>query len=163
MIKNEKARIWVNRIVSLVIAGGLMFLVMNYGVTDKIRKELDDCKYEAAGLLNEANAYFEDKDYYRAKETLDTLFEKRPGSNEAIEGKKLYTQMETEQKELDAKWDKAVGRIRAEWATAMAAQLREQLKEKAGREKEELERDMNNTLEREWERVKEEVREEWEK
>ena len=163
MIKNEKTRIWVNRIVSLVIAGGLMFLVMNYGVTDKIRKELDDCKYEATLLLNEAKAYFEDKDYYRAKETLDTLFEKRPGSNEAVEGKKLYTQMETEQKELDTKWDAAVGRIREEWAKTMAAQLREQLKEKAGREKEELERDMNNTLEREWERVKEEVREEWEK
>jgi hypothetical protein len=59
MIKNEKTRDWVNRIVSLVIAGGLMFLIMNYGVTEKIRKELDECKYEATGLLNDAKASFE--------------------------------------------------------------------------------------------------------
>jgi len=158
MIKNEKARIWVNRIVSLVIAGGLMFLVMNYGVTDKIRKELDECKYEAAGLLNEAKAYFEDKDYYRAKETLDTLFEKRPGSNEAVEGKKLYTQMETEQKELDTKWDTAVGRIREEWAKTMAAQLREEFR----MEGEQLEKNMDDLLNSEWEKMKDEIREEWE-
>lgn len=163
MIKNEKARIWVNRIVSLIIAGGLMFLIMNYGVAEKLRKELDSVKYEATGLLNDAKAYFENKDYDRAKETLNTLFEKRPGSNEAVEGKKLYTQMKTEQKELDTKWEAAVGGIRAEWAIAMTAQLREQLKEKAGREEEELERDMNYLLNREWEKVKEEIREEWEK
>ena len=163
MAKNEKAKNWVNRIVSIVIGGGLMFLVMNYGVTAKIRKDFDEYKYEAAGLLSDAKAYVEDKDYYRAKETLNTLFEKRPGSNEAVEGKKLLTQMETEQKELDTKWDAAVGRIREEWAKTMALQLREQLKEKAGTEKEELERDMNNRLDREWERVKEEIREEWEK
>jgi len=159
MIKNEKARIWVNRIVSLVIAGGLMFLVMNYGVTDKIRKELDECKYEAAGLLNEAKAYFEDKDYYRAKETLDTLFEKRPGSNEAVEGKKLYAQMEAAQKELDTKWEAAVGRIREEWAVTMAAQLREEFM----KEGEELEKNMENKLNNEWEKMKDTIREEWEK
>jgi hypothetical protein len=45
MIKNEKARIWVNRIVSLVIAGGLMFLIINFYVAEKIRKELDECRY----------------------------------------------------------------------------------------------------------------------
>jgi len=163
MIKNEKARIWVNRIVSLIIAGGLMFLIMNYGVAEKIRKELDECKYEATGLLNDAKAYFENKDYVRAKETLNTLFEKRPGSNEAVEGKKLYTQMETEQKELDTKWEAAVGGIREEWVKTMAVQLREQLREKAGKEKEELERDMDDILNREWEKVKEEIREEWEK
>jgi len=163
MIKNEKTRIWVNRIVSLVIAGGLMFLVMNFVVADKIRKELDECKYEATGLLNEAKAYYENEDYDRAKETLNTLFEKRPGSNEAVEGKKLYTEMETAQKELDTKWEAAVGGIREEWAKTMVVQLREQLKEKAVTEKEELERDMNDILDKEWEKVKDTIREEWEK
>jgi len=163
MIKNEKTRIWVNRIVSLVIAGGLMFLVMNFVVADKIRKELDECKYEATGLLNDAKAYYENEDYDRAKETLNTLFEKRPGSNEAVEGKKLYTQMETAQKELDTKWEAAVGKIREEWVKTMVVQLREQLKEKAVTEKEELERDMNDILDKEWEKVKDTIREEWEK
>jgi hypothetical protein len=136
-----------------------MFLIMNYGVTEKIRKELDECKYEATGLLNDAKASFENKDYARAKEILNTLFEKRPGSNEAIEGKKLYAQMETAQKELDTKWEAAVGGIREEWATEMAAQLREEFM----KEGEELEKNMENKLNNEWEKMKDTIREEWEK
>lgn len=166
MIKNEKARIWVNRIVSLIIAGGLMFLIMNYGVTEKIRKELDECKYEATGLLNEAKASFENKDYDKAKETLNTLFIKHPDSNETAEGKMVYGEIEDaikNQKELDTIWEATVGGIREEWAKTMAVQLREQLIEEAGKEKEELERDMNDILNREWQKVKEEIREEWEK
>jgi hypothetical protein len=158
MIKNEKTRIWVNRIASLVIAGGLMFLVMNYGVTEKLRKELDATKYEATGLLNDAKAYYENEEYDRAKETLNTLFEKRPGSNEAVEGKELYTQMETAQQELDTKWDAALGEIREEWAITMATQLREEYK----KEGEQLEKNMDDLLNREWENVKDRIREEWE-
>ncbi|MHA2061648.1 MAG: hypothetical protein ACW963_05080 [Candidatus Sifarchaeia archaeon] len=159
MNKNEKAKIWVNRIVSLVIAGGLMFLVMNYSVAEKLRKELDSIKYEATGLLNDAKAYYENEDYDRAKETLNTLFEKRPSSDEAVEGKKLYTQMETTQKELDTKWEAAVGGIREEWAIAMAAQLREEFR----KEGEQFEKNMDNLLDTEWEKMKDEIREEWEK
>ena len=135
-----------------------MFLVMNYGVTEKLRKELDSTKYEASGLLNDAKAYFENEDYNRAKETLNTLFEKRPGSNEAVEGKKLYTQMETVQKELDTKWEAAVWGIREEWAIAMAAQLREEYV----KEGEQLEKNMDNLLNNEQENVKDTIREEWE-
>ena len=166
MIKNEKARMWVNRIVSLIIAGGLMFLIMNYVVAEKIRKELDECKYEATGLLNDAKASFENKEYDKAKETLNTLFIKHPDSNETAEGKKVYAEIEDavkNQEELDRKWEAAVGGIREEWAKTMVLQLREQLKEKAITEKEELERDMNDILNSEWEKVQEEIREEWEK
>jgi hypothetical protein len=166
MIKNEKARIWVNRLVSLIIAGGLMFLIMNYVVAEKIRNELDECKYEAVGLLNDAKASFDKKDYDKAKETLNTLFIKHPDSNETTEGKKVYAEIEDavkNQEELDTKWEAAVGGIREEWAKTMAVQLRERLKEKAGKEKEELERDMNDILNSEWEKVKEGIREEWEK
>ncbi len=159
MIKNEKTRIWVNRIVSLVIAGGFMFLVMNYGVTDKLRKELDEIKYEATELLKDAQAYFENEDYGRAKATLTTLFEKRPSSKEAAEGKKLFTQMETSQKELDTKWEAAVGGIREEWAIAMAAQLREDHM----KEGEQLEKNMEDLINSEWEKMKDTIREEYEK
>jgi hypothetical protein len=158
MGKNEKSKIWVNRIVSIVIAGGLMFLVMNYGVAQKLRKELDSSKYEATELLNDARAYFENEDYDRAKDTLNTLFEKRPGSPEAVEGKNLYTQMETAQKELDARWETAVGGIREEWAIAMAAQLRADFK----KEGEQLEENMGKMLDSEWEKMKDTVREKWE-
>jgi len=41
MSEDKKSKIWINRIVSLIIAGGLMFLVMNYSVAEKLRKELD--------------------------------------------------------------------------------------------------------------------------
>lgn len=39
MISNEKAKMWVKRTVALVIAGGLMFLMMNCAGTEKLRKE----------------------------------------------------------------------------------------------------------------------------
>jgi len=166
MIKNEKARIWVNRIVSLIIAGGLMFLIMNFVVAQKIRKELDECKYEATVLLNDAKAFFENDNYNKVKETLDTLFEKHPSSNEAIEGKKLYAEIETAvqkeqelQKELDKKWEAAVGGIREEWAKTMAAQLRVEFE----KTRDQLEKDMDEVLNKEWEKMKDQIREEWEK
>ena len=166
MIKNEKARMWVNRIVSLIIAAGLMFLIMNFHVAGKMRKELDECKYEATGLLNDAKASFENKDYDKAKETLNTLFIKHPDSNETAEGKKVYAEIEDtvkNQEELNTKWEAAVGGIREEWAITMVVQLREQLKEKAITEKDELEKNMDDMLNSEWDKVKEEIREEWEK
>jgi hypothetical protein len=159
MIKNDKTRIWVNRIASMVIAGGLMFLVMNFAVSDKLRKELDASKYEATELLKDAQAYFENEDYGRAKQTLTTLFEERPSSKEAVEGKKLYTQIETVQKELDVKWEAAVGGIREEWAIAMATKLREDFR----KEGEKLEKNMEDLLNSEWEEMKDSIREEFEK
>ena len=166
MIENEKTRIWVNRIVSFIIAGGLMFLIMNFVVAQKIRTELDECKYEATVLLNDAKAFFENDNYDKAKETLDILFEKHPSSNEAIEGKKLYAEIETAvqkeqelQKELDRKWEAAVGGIREEWAKTMAAQMRSEFE----KTREQLEKDMDEVLNKEWEKMKGEIREEWEK
>ena len=156
MIKNEKSRIWVNRIATFIIAGGAMFLIMNYGVTQKLRNELDSTKYEATRLYNEAKAYFENKDYDSAKKTLTTLFEKRPGSNEATEGKLLYTQMETTQKERDIKWNAAEEGIREEWAIAISAQWRADFL----KEGEKLEENMETMLSSEWEKVKDKIREE---
>ena len=158
MSENMKSKMWINRIVAMIIAGGLMFLVMNFTVAGKLRKELDSIKHEPATLLNDARAYYENEDYDRATETLNTLFKKRPGSNEAVEGKELYTQMETAQEELDAKWEAAVGGIREEWALAKAAQLREE----HIKEGEQLEKNMGTLLDSEWEDVKDTIRYEWE-
>jgi hypothetical protein len=131
---------------------------MNYGVTEKLRKELDSINYEATGLLNDAEAYYENGDYDRAKETLNTLFEERPSSEEAVEGKKLYTLMETAEEERDKQWEAASEGLREEWAIAMAAQLREEHAKKG----EQLEENMDELLNKEWEDVKDRIRQEWE-
>jgi len=164
MIKNEKVRIWVNRCFAFIFGGLLIFLIMNFAVAEKLRTELNESKYEASRLLKDAKAYFENKNYDRAKETLNTLFAKRPGSNEAVEGKKLYAEIEPtikkEQKlkeELDKKWEAAVGGIREEWAKTMAAQLRAQFE----KDRELLEKNMDATLNTEWEKMKDKIREEW--
>jgi hypothetical protein len=158
MAKNEQAKLWVNRIVSMIIAGGLMFLIMNYGVTNKLRNELDSTKYEAARLFDDAKAFFKNEDYARAKKTLDTLFEARPGSDEALEGKKLYALMDTMQQNLDAKWESAEAEIREAWEVVTAAKLREDLI----KEGEELEKNMESLLDTEWENKKDLIRKEWE-
>jgi hypothetical protein len=169
----ENVRIWVNRVFAFLFGGFLLFLIMNFGLVshfkslnEELKKELDECKYEANRLLNDAKAYFENKDYDKAKETLNTLFEKHPGSNETAEGKKVYIELEDtvkkeqkEQEELDKKWEAAVGGVREEWAKKMATQLREELVA----EREKLEKDMDGILDREWEKMKAEIREEWEK
>ena len=95
MIQNEKTRIWLNRIFAFVVGGLLLFLIMNYSVAEKLRKELDESKYAASRLLNDAKANIENKNYARAKASLNTLTEKHPGSNEAAEGTKLFEQIET--------------------------------------------------------------------
>ena len=166
MIKNEKTRIWVNRIVSMIIAGGLMFLVMNFYVAENIRGKLHDVKYEASVLLDDAKASFKYGNYDNAKETLDTLFLKHPSSQEAFEGKKLYTKIESvlkNKKELDKEWKVVVPEIRNKWEKVRIVQLQDELKVKALKEKEDLEKNKDKILSDEWEKAKEDVRKQWEK
>jgi len=166
MIKNEKARIWVNRIVSMIIAGGLMFLVMNFYVAEKIREELHDVRYEASILLNDAKSSLKYKDYDKALSTLDTLFMKHPDSKETEEGKKIYEEIKLtlkNQKILDKEWEIVLPEIREEWAKTKIVQLREDQKAKAIEEKENLEKNMDAILNDEWEKEKDEVKKQWEK
>ena len=135
----------------------------------ELQKELNkatELLNEATVLLKDAKAFFENNSYDKAKEKLDTLFEKHPGSNEAVEGKKLYAELETAaqkeqelQLELDKKWEVVVGGVREEWAKKMATQLRSEFE----KTREQLEKDMDEILNKEWEKMKSKVREEWEK
>ena len=68
MIQNETTRIWVNRILSFIVGGFLLFLIMNFAVAGQLRKELDETKYEAGRLLSDAKANIENKRYDNAKE-----------------------------------------------------------------------------------------------
>jgi len=166
MIKNEKARLWVNRIVSMIIAGGIMFLVMNFYVAEKIREELYEVRYEASTLLNDAKSSVKYNNYQSAIKTLDTLFMKHPDSQEALEGKKIYTEIEStlkNQKALDKEWEIVLPEIRDEWVKMKIVQLREEQKAKAIEEKEKLEKNMDAILNDEWEKEKVEVKKQWEK
>ena len=166
MIKNEKARVWVNRIFAFAAGGMLLFLIMNFSVAEKLRKELDESRYAAGQLLNDAKARIESKSYDRARESLNVLIEKHPGSVEAVEGNKLYELIEsavrTEQEmqaKMDSEWEEAVEGIRKEWEIKTATEMRD----KIDKERNQLEKDMNTILSQEWEKNKARIREEWEK
>lgn len=161
MSKYPKLNLWINRIFALVIGGGLVFLIMNASVVNNIKMQHEQLKedfYGANRLLDNAKAFFENNNYDNAQETLNTLFEKHPASDETTEGKRLYiTVEETIKKEqekqevLDEKWKVSEDTVREEWEKVEAAQMRE-----------ELETGMSDVLDREWEKIKEKIREEWE-
>ena len=122
MPKHPKLNLWINRIFALVIGGGLVFLIMNASVVKNIKMQHEQLKedfYGASRLLDNAKAFFENKDYDNAKETLDTLFEKHPASDETTEGKRLYIAIEEtikkeqeEREELDEKLKASDDRVR---------------------------------------------------
>jgi len=161
MPKNPKLNLWINRIFALVIGGGLVFLIMNASVVKNIKEQHEQLKedfYGASRLLDNAKAFFENKDYDNTQKTLNTLFEKHPSSDETTEGKRLYVMVEgtikkeqEEREELDEKWKASEDAVREEWEKVTAAQMREQ-----------LETDMSDALDREWEKIKDKIQEEWE-
>jgi hypothetical protein len=162
MIKNEKVRMWVNRGLAFLFGVVLVFLIMNFSVVRNVKNQNAELKkelYEANRLLTDAKALFENKNFGAAIETLNSLFEKHPGSPEMAEGKKLFAEIEAEQKSLDKKWEVAVVAIRSEWAKKMASELRAQFE----KDRETLEKNMNDVLNTEWEKMKDKIREEWEK
>ena len=162
MIKNEKARIWVNRVFAFLLGALAIFAVMSLSVVSNLKKENAELKtelYDPGRLLTSANGLFENRNYSEAKKTLDTLFEKHPGASEMAEGKRLYAEIEAEQNALDKKWEAAVGALREEWAMKMAAQLRAEFE----KDREALETNMNDVLNTEWDKMKDRIREEWEK
>ncbi len=166
MFQNEKVRIAVNRILSFLLGGALAFVVMNMTVVSNLKgqnaqlvKELDDSQYEPGRLLADAKAQFTNREFDKVKQTLTALFEKRPGSSETTEGRKLYADAEAAIAKDNAKWEAAVVGIRERWAKDMTAQLRGQ----SEKVRLEMEKGLNDTLAREWEKMKDQVRREWEK
>jgi hypothetical protein len=162
MIKNEKGRIWLNRVLAFLVGGLLIYAVMSLSVVKNVKAENAELKkelYDPGRLLTSAKGLFENGNYSEAKRTLDTLFEKHPGASEMTEGKQLYAEIEAEQNALDKKWEAAVGAIREEWATTMAAQLRAKFEE----DRAALETNMTDVLNTEWDKMKDRIRQEWEK
>lgn len=166
MIKNQAIRIWVNRVISFLIGGLVLFIIVQINVVGgledrntKLTKELEGIKFEPGRLLAQSNTYFEINDYNNAKRVLDNLFEKHPGSDETTKGKLLYIQIEKQQKDRDKKWNAAEKEIREDWTKKMIIELKEQW----AKEKAQKEQDLNNNLDTEWNNSKAKIREEWEK
>jgi hypothetical protein len=162
MIQNEKLRIAVNRVLSFLIGGLLVYVVMSMTVVTNIKAknaQLTQDYNEAGQMLSDAKAQIADRNYQSAQRTLDVLFEKHPGSNETVEGKKLYVDVASAIAKNDAKWEAAVGGIRARWAQDMTTQLRTQ----SETQRQQMEKDMTDTLAKEWEKMKDQVRQEWAK
>jgi predicted Zn-dependent protease len=163
---NESGRIWVNRLLAFVAGGLLVFAIMSLAVVTPVRREkealakqLDEVQNGAARLLAEAKVLVESKSYDNALETLNNLFKKQPGSNEVVEGRKLYTEIEIAVKAKEQKWEAAIGAIRASWEKARAAELLA----KAEQDKQLVEKSLAETLVTEWEKAKDQIRQEWEK
>jgi hypothetical protein len=162
MIENQTTRVWVNRVLAFLLGALLIYAVMSLSIVKNVKEENEALKtelYDPGKLLTSAKELFGNRNFGEAKKTLDNLFEKHPGATEIAEGKQLYAELEAEQNALDKKWEAAVGVIREEWATTMAAQLRAEFE----KDRETLETNMSDVLNTEWDKMKDRIREEWEK
>jgi hypothetical protein len=165
MAKNEKTRIAVNRVVSFLAGGLLVFAVMNLSVVSgakalnkDLAKQLDVAVNEPARLLNDAKAQFKDQDYTKARETLSTLFTNRPGSEQAVEGKLLDATIVAAVTKADSAWEAASAGVKARWAKEKSTDLRS----KADSARDELEKGIPAAIDQEWEKSKDQIRKDWE-
>jgi hypothetical protein len=166
MFDSEKTKTAVGRFIAFVIGGLLVLLVMNMTVVSgakqqvaQLTKELDESKFEASRLLADARAQFASREFDKAKQTLAVLLEKRPGSNEAADGKRLLNDTEAAVARDNARWEAAVAGIKERWARDMTVQLRGE----SEKVRLDMEKGLADTLAKEWEKTKDRVRQEWAK
>jgi hypothetical protein len=166
MTKEENRKLIINRVVSFLAGGLLVFAVMSFTVVssankmnEELSRSLDTSQFEAGRLLADAKAQLESKNYEEAKTSLNKLFVNQPGSAEAVEGKTLLVTVEAAEKASDMKWEAAMPGIQKKWTGEMVAELRAESDKKRA----ELEKDMTDTTSQAWEKAKDKVRDEWEK
>lgn len=165
MDKKEKKRVWMNRILAFLFGGLVVFAVFSFAVTAPVKsrnaaltEQLDEIRFGADRLLEEARAYIVIGSDDKAKSTLDTLFEQHPASTQAAEGAVLYSDIELRLLEGDTRWDDAVETVKAAWENTRAGEIRAQFET----ERLQMESTMTETLAQEWEESKDAIREEWE-
>lgn len=98
MEKNERRTMFLNRMVSFLVGGLLVFAVMSFTVVSSANAEneelaaaLDTSRFEAERLLEDAKAQLSNRDYAEAEASLTALFANQPGSDEATEGRALLS------------------------------------------------------------------------
>ena len=161
---NQKRTLIINRVVSFIAGGLLVFAVMSFTVVKsanaenaELSKALDTSRFEAGRLLEDAKAQLSSGDYKAAEASLTALFDNQPGSSEATEGKELLARVEQEAAAAEERWEAALPSIRAEWTEAMAAELRAEFDEDRAKFESELEATINNA----WEKARSDVRADW--
>jgi hypothetical protein len=165
MVKNEKTNLVLNRVISFLAGGLVVLAVMNLSVVSSVKalnkdlsKQLDISVNEPSRLLNDAKAQFKDQDYIKARSTLATLFEKRPGSEQATEGKLLDATIAAAETKANAAWEAASNGVKDKWAKEKSAELRA----KANQARDELEKGIPAAIDQEWDKAKDQVRKDWE-
>jgi hypothetical protein len=166
VFKSDGVNLWANRILWLAAGGLIVLIVMSLVAVAPVKsqnaaltKQLDELQNGAARLLGESKAYVASKSYANAKQSLETLFAKQPSSSEAVEGRKLYAEIESAIGSRDQKWEASVAAVRSAWEKRTAEQLRAEAD--AARQK--VEASMADTLKSQWEQSKDRVRQDWEK
>lgn len=165
MSNGENTKVIVKRIATFLAGALLTFAVMSFTVVAKEKKQneeltaaLDASRYESGRLLSDAKAQLEGRDYERARTSLDTLFDRYPGSSESAEGKLLLVEIDAANAAADAKWAKASPALKQKWTEDRVAALRAE--SEAARAM--MEDGLNDKIAQEWENSKDAVREEWE-
>lgn len=64
---------------------------------DRLKQELDDMKFGAPSLLSAGIAFYDAKDYRQAREKLQLLLDKHPGSPQTIEARKYLANIDEEE------------------------------------------------------------------
>jgi hypothetical protein len=130
METNQK-NVLVNRIVSFLVGGVLVFVVMSFTVVRSARNDnvgltlaLDSSRYEAGRLLADAEAELDARDYEAARASLEALFANQPGSEESVQGRLLLVMVNDRERIADARWEEALPGIRESWSAEIAAELR---------------------------------------
>ena len=163
-MNKAEGTVLLNRVVSFLAGGLLVFAVMSFTVVDSAKKKnteltamLDASRYEAGRLFADAKAQLGSREYAKAKESLTMLFQKQPGSAESIDGKKLLAVVETAEKAADAKWAAAVVGMQKKWSADRAVELRAE----SEKTRTQMEKDMEDKIGREWETAMKKIKEEW--
>ena len=65
---------------------------------ERLKKELEDCRFGAEKLLSQAATYFENREYEKCKSTVSVLLMRHPGSLEAVKARELLGKSEMELK-----------------------------------------------------------------
>jgi len=166
MTRSDGPKLWLNRLLSFGLGGLIVLIVMAAAAVAPVKsenaaltKKLDELQFGATRLLSEAKAYVASQSYGNAQSSLQDLFAKHPDSSAAIEGKKLYAEIQTTVAQQDQRWAAASAAVKSEWEKSTAAKLRAD----ADAVRQGVEAAMASTLSSQWEQSKDKIRQEWEK
>lgn len=128
MGKKEKRTLIMNRVVSFLAGGLIVFAVMSFTVVNsanaenaELSKALDTSQFEAGRLLDDAKAQLSTGDYTEAEASLTALLARVEQESVAAELRAEFDEDRAKfESELEATineaWEKALSDVRVEWS-----------------------------------------------